>query len=141
MGADGTIYVGGADNNLHALNPDGSLKWKFATGNWVESSPAVGANGTLYFGSDDGNVYAVGTPPPPPPVNCKSLVQSIENISPKFTVAQCHQALKDLQQCVARGQMTQQQANELIDKYLPLYRCLPFPTSGGPHLPPMPAPR
>ena len=32
LGADGTIYVGSADDNLYALTPNGSLKWKYATG-------------------------------------------------------------------------------------------------------------
>jgi len=34
------------------------IKWKFATGNRVASSP-VWHEDTLYFGSDDGSVYAV----------------------------------------------------------------------------------
>ncbi len=34
-------------------------KWAFATGNCIDSSPAVGADGTLYVGSQDGNLYAV----------------------------------------------------------------------------------
>ena len=34
FGADGTIYVGSYDHNLYAFNPkDGSLKWRFTTGN------------------------------------------------------------------------------------------------------------
>ena len=32
IGLDGTIYVGSYDINLYAINPDGSLKWKYATG-------------------------------------------------------------------------------------------------------------
>ena len=32
IGSDGTIYVGSDDDNLYALNPDGTLKWTFATG-------------------------------------------------------------------------------------------------------------
>jgi len=35
------------------------LKWSYATGDFVRSSPAV-ANGVVYVGSDDGNVYAFG---------------------------------------------------------------------------------
>ncbi|MBI4902701.1 MAG: PQQ-binding-like beta-propeller repeat protein [Acidobacteria bacterium] len=34
------------------------VKWRFATGDRVASSPVV-AWGVLYFGSDDGNIYAV----------------------------------------------------------------------------------
>ena len=32
IGADGTIYVGSDDNYLYAINPDGSLRWRFETG-------------------------------------------------------------------------------------------------------------
>jgi outer membrane protein assembly factor BamB len=60
IGADGTIYVGGWDNKLHAFNPDGSNKWDSGTiiGFWVDSSPAIGADGTVYVGSDDHKLYA-----------------------------------------------------------------------------------
>jgi outer membrane protein assembly factor BamB len=37
----------------------GVQKWKFTTGDAVESSPAVGADGTIYVGSFDHNLYAV----------------------------------------------------------------------------------
>src|SRR4030042_1730312 len=59
LGVDGTIYVGSRDNHLYAINPDGSEKWSFATGNIVDSSPAIGADGTIYVGSYDGRLYAV----------------------------------------------------------------------------------
>jgi outer membrane protein assembly factor BamB len=52
------VYVGSDDANLYALNAaTGARLWSFATGNGVESSPAV-ANGVVYAGSDDGNLYA-----------------------------------------------------------------------------------
>ena len=59
IASDGTIYVGSWDNKLYALNPDGTLKWSYATGNWVYSSPAIGADGTLYVGSWDNKLYAI----------------------------------------------------------------------------------
>jgi len=71
IGADGTIYFGtdpydafGQDpvptsTNFWAVNPDGTLKWSFQTGDGVESSPAIGPDGTIYFGSYDGFLYAV----------------------------------------------------------------------------------
>jgi hypothetical protein len=37
----------------------GKEKWRFATGDRVDSSPAV-ANGIVYVGSEDKNLYAVG---------------------------------------------------------------------------------
>lgn len=41
-------------NNVGGL----ARKWTYATGAFVESSPAV-ANGVVYIGSDDGNLYAL----------------------------------------------------------------------------------
>ncbi|MDO7976742.1 outer membrane protein assembly factor BamB family protein [Oceanotoga teriensis] len=55
IGSDGTIYVGSNDN-LYAINPDGTKKWTFETS--VSSSPAIGSDGTIYVGSDD-NLYAI----------------------------------------------------------------------------------
>ncbi len=60
IGSDGTIYVGGSsDNNLYAMNKDGTLKWTFPAGSIIRSSPAIGSDGTIYFGTNDGKVYAV----------------------------------------------------------------------------------
>ncbi|MEA2054154.1 MAG: PQQ-binding-like beta-propeller repeat protein [Candidatus Thermoplasmatota archaeon] len=60
---DGTIYVGawGAPifkGHLYAINPDGTLKWKFEA-DWIISSPAIGKDGTIYVGCDDGYLYAI----------------------------------------------------------------------------------
>ena len=59
IGSDGTIYVGSSDNNLYAINPDGSKKWAFKTGGDVYSSPAIGSDGTIYVGSRDDYLYAI----------------------------------------------------------------------------------
>lgn len=61
IGADGTIYLGSHDNNLYAINPDGTVKegWPFMTGDKVESSPAIGSDGTIYVGSKDNKLYAI----------------------------------------------------------------------------------
>ncbi len=59
IGADGTIYFGGKDNNLHAVRPDGLLKWKINLGSWVEGSPAIGVDGTIYVGSNVGSFFAI----------------------------------------------------------------------------------
>ena len=63
IGDDGTIYFGtdpygamGQDpinvtTNFWAVNPNGTFKWVFETGDGVESSPAIGLDGEIYFGS------------------------------------------------------------------------------------------
>jgi outer membrane protein assembly factor BamB len=57
---DGTIYFGCFDYYLYALNPDGSLKWKYKTGDTVlGSSPAIAEDGTIYIGSWDDYLHAV----------------------------------------------------------------------------------
>ncbi|MBI5678636.1 MAG: PQQ-binding-like beta-propeller repeat protein, partial [Planctomycetes bacterium] len=59
IGTDSTIYVGSYDSNLYAINPDGTLKWKYKTDDTIESSPAVGTDGVIYVGSNDNKVYAI----------------------------------------------------------------------------------
>ena len=59
IGSDGTIYVGSYDNNLYAINPDGTEKWVFATTGEILSSPAIASDGTIYVGSLDGMLYAI----------------------------------------------------------------------------------
>ena len=59
IGSDGTIYVGSRDDNLYAINSDGSRKWAFKTRGRVDSSPAIGSDGTIYVGSNDNNLYAI----------------------------------------------------------------------------------
>jgi hypothetical protein len=51
---DGTIYVAGTDWDLatadafYAVNPDGTERWRLATG-LLEMTPAAGSDGTVYF--------------------------------------------------------------------------------------------
>ncbi|MEM2641072.1 MAG: PQQ-binding-like beta-propeller repeat protein [Thermoproteota archaeon] len=60
IGVDGTIYVGGGEY-LHAVNPDGTLKWRYKTEDAISSSsPAIGADGTIYVGSWDVYLCAIG---------------------------------------------------------------------------------
>lgn len=42
-----------------SIEPGNTELWRFAMGDWVDSSPAV-ANGIVYFGSNDKNLYAIG---------------------------------------------------------------------------------
>lgn len=58
IGADGTIYIGSTDNKLHAINPQGTIKWSFTTGGWV-CKPVVASDGRIYVGSYDNKVYGV----------------------------------------------------------------------------------
>lgn len=46
------VFAGGGPRQFHRV------KWKFATGDRVVSSPVL-AEGVIFFGSDDGKVYAV----------------------------------------------------------------------------------
>jgi outer membrane protein assembly factor BamB len=57
IGPDGVVYTGG--DGIYALNPDGTLRWKFATGGHVASAPAVLSDGTVVAGSQDDLVYAI----------------------------------------------------------------------------------
>lgn len=57
VGTDGTIYVGSPDEYLYAINPNGTLKWRFQTGSRIRSTPAIGADGVIYVGSD--SLYAI----------------------------------------------------------------------------------
>lgn len=46
---NGTIYFGGYD--FFALNPNGSLKWKYDHHGRIESAPAIDENGIIYVGT------------------------------------------------------------------------------------------
>ncbi len=60
IGADGVIYVGAMDGVMHALNTDGSVLWKYTTGDNInENCPAIGPDGSLYFSSADKFIYAI----------------------------------------------------------------------------------
>ena len=59
IGSDGTIYFGSWDNNLYALNHDGTQKWNYTTDGFITTSPVIGSDGTIYFGSWDKNFYAL----------------------------------------------------------------------------------
>jgi len=59
--ADGTVYVGSADNFLYAIDQNtGKEKWKFKTlgGRAIASTTAV-SDGLVYFAGFDGILYAV----------------------------------------------------------------------------------
>jgi PKD repeat protein len=41
------------------MNPNGTLKWRFLTGDIVKSHPSIGSDGTIYFTAFDNNMYAL----------------------------------------------------------------------------------
>jgi outer membrane protein assembly factor BamB len=57
IGLDGTVYFGG--DAVYAVNPNGDLRWRFATGGHVSTAPAVMPDGTVVVGSMDNNLYAI----------------------------------------------------------------------------------
>ena len=55
----GIIFITSNDQKIHALNPsNGSLLWRFRTGEWL-GSPSIGDDGTIYVASLDDYLYAV----------------------------------------------------------------------------------
>jgi outer membrane protein assembly factor BamB len=60
VGSDGTVYVGSADDFFYAIRRTGKLRWKFRTGNIIDSA-AVLHGGTLTFGSGDETLYRLTT--------------------------------------------------------------------------------
>jgi outer membrane protein assembly factor BamB len=69
---EGTVYFGmhasffaginePLDYYLLAINPDGTPKWNFETGDHMLSSAAVGSDGTIYFGCYNGKFYALNS--------------------------------------------------------------------------------
>lgn len=55
---DRRVYVS-TGFDIVAMDHDGTGRWRFETGDWVYSSPAV-VDGTVFVGSNDENVYALG---------------------------------------------------------------------------------
>jgi len=52
IGFNGVVYLGGLyDDYLYALNPDGTIKWKFYLEGGVAESPAIASDGTIYVGT------------------------------------------------------------------------------------------
>lgn len=54
--SNGLIYVGSADHYFYALNPDGSLNWKYETDEIIDSAGALTPD-AITFISGDGHMY------------------------------------------------------------------------------------
>jgi outer membrane protein assembly factor BamB len=52
------IYIGGYNRYFYAINPNGTLKWRYKTEQGIRSSPAIAEDGTIYVGSQDTKLYA-----------------------------------------------------------------------------------
>ena len=68
LGGDGTVYVGSADHNFYAINPeDGSERWRYQTGELIDSAATITrfdeelGYSKVVFLSGDGNIYCLRT--------------------------------------------------------------------------------
>ena len=61
VAADGTLYFGDEIGFVHAVNPNGTRRWRYAgtTGGFPTGAIAVATDGTVYCGDDAGFVYAL----------------------------------------------------------------------------------
>jgi outer membrane protein assembly factor BamB len=58
--AEGTVYAGGQDGQLHAVDArSGRKRWSFKAGGPIRTRPTV-AGADLYFQADDGFLYKLG---------------------------------------------------------------------------------
>ncbi|BDU51565.1 outer membrane protein assembly factor BamB family protein [Haliovirga abyssi] len=57
-GNNGVIYIGSNDDNLYAINQDGTEKWECKL-DYDAGTPAVGSDGTIYGGSKKETLYAI----------------------------------------------------------------------------------
>ncbi|MEM2927362.1 MAG: PQQ-binding-like beta-propeller repeat protein [Nitrososphaerota archaeon] len=74
---DGTIYFGTGEFYLYALNPDGTLKWKFKTNDIIISTIVIGPNRIIYCKDWSGYFYAIGEGPTLPFLNIDSSILMI----------------------------------------------------------------
>jgi len=51
IGADGTVFVGSEQGDLHAINPNGTEKWRFSAASYITGTPAIAGDGTVLFGT------------------------------------------------------------------------------------------
>jgi len=56
---NGVLYLPARDSYLYALNPDGSLRWRYNINHWGADSPTLAEDGTIYIGSLDDHLYAI----------------------------------------------------------------------------------
>jgi len=65
IGDGGTIYIGthgkcsSTKSRLYAIHPNGTEKWHWVPGHFIDSTPAVASDGTVYVGCRDRRLYAL----------------------------------------------------------------------------------
>ncbi len=59
IGDDGTLYFGDYSAYLYAVYPDGTLNWKYKTGEAITSCPAIAEDGTIYVSAWNNYLYAL----------------------------------------------------------------------------------
>ena len=59
VASDGTIYLGGYEEEMIAYNPDGTEKWSYNAKGPIETVPAIDNDGNLYFGDTNGFFHVV----------------------------------------------------------------------------------
>ncbi|MCI0527819.1 MAG: PQQ-binding-like beta-propeller repeat protein, partial [Nitrospira sp.] len=62
VGSDGTIYIGTWKPAMYAINPNGTLKWRYDSPSTcaIEAPPAIDSNGNVYFVHDCIGLVALG---------------------------------------------------------------------------------
>lgn len=123
VGPNGVIYFACRDRYLYAVNPDGTLAWRYYINSYsAGSSPAIGADGTVYVGSDDYYLYAVnsdgtlkwrksigGTISAPPAIGPNGLIyfgssnRKIYGLNPDGTVNWSYTPAGHVTSCAAVG--------------------------------------
>lgn len=63
MGRDETVYAGSADTWFYAIDRNGSRRWRFKTGEIIDSAGVLGRGGTVTFGSGDEHIYRLRSRP------------------------------------------------------------------------------
>ena len=57
---EGALYFGAQDDRVYAIDPDGRLRFSFATGGDVDAPLTLLSDGAMVVASDDGRVYLFG---------------------------------------------------------------------------------
>ena len=59
VGADGTLYLGGRDGVVTALDLAGNTRWRYETGSDISATPLQGPDGSIYVGLYDKRLIAL----------------------------------------------------------------------------------